>query len=255
MIDKILGEISGIKGHTGFYYKNLVTGETASYNEKDEFFAASIIKLPLFMSALLLESEGEISLSDRIIIKDEQKVPGCGAVKEMTGDVEIDLASLCRLMIVISDNTATNAVFRYIGRDRVRRCFNQLGFYGTMMNRELYDYETEAKGINNFIVPEELGKALERLYRGEVISPEASEKVIDVLKRQQVEHKLRGRITDDVAIAHKTGEEEGTTHDVGIIYAGKPFVVCYTSNEVYVPQFEDFIRKTAADLYEANKDR
>ena len=225
MIDEILKEISGINGHTGFYYKNLVTGETASYHEKDEFFAASIIKLPLFMSALLLESKGEISLK----------------------------ASLCRLMVVISDNTATNAVFRYIGRDTVRKCFNELGFYGTMMNRELYDYETEAKGINNFIVPEELGKALERLYKGEIISPEASEKVIEVLKRQQVEHKLRGRITDDVAIAHKTGEEDGTTHDVGIIYGSKPFVVCFASNQVYVPEFEDFIRRTAAKLYEENR--
>lgn len=253
MVDEILKEISGINGHTGFYYKNLVTGETAAYHEKDEFFAASIIKLPLFMSALLLESKGEISLKDKIVIRDDQKVPGCGAVKEMTGDVEIDLASLCRLMVVISDNTATNAVFRYIGRDTVKKCFNELGFYGTMMNRELYDYETEAKGINNFIVPEELGKALERLYKGEIISPEASEKVIEVLKRQQVEHKLRGRITDDVAIAHKTGEEDGTTHDVGIIYGSRPFVVCFASNEVYVPEFEDFIRRTAAKLYEENR--
>ena len=236
MIDEILKEISGINGHTGFYYKNLVTGETASYHEKDEFFAASIIKLPLFMSALLLESKGEISLKDKVVITDGQKVPGCGAVKE-----------------IISDNTATNAVFRYIGRDTVRKCFNELGFYGTMMNRELYDYETEAKGINNFIVPEELGKALERLYKGEIISPEASEKVIEVLKRQQVEHKLRGRITDDVAIAHKTGEEDGTTHDVGIIYGSKPFVVCFASNRVYVPEFEDFIRRTAAKLYEENR--
>ena len=108
-------------------------------------------------------------------------------------------------------------------------------------------------GINNFIVPEELGKALERLYKGEIISPEASEKVIEVLKRQQVEHKLRGRITDDVAIAHKTGEEDGTTHDVGIIYGSKPFVVCFASNQVYVPEFEDFIRRTAAKLYEENR--
>ncbi len=253
MLDDIIREISEIEGHTGFYYRNLATGETASYHENDSFFAASVVKLPLFMSALLLESKGEISLKDRITITDAQKVPGCGAVKEMTGDVTVDLASLCRLMIVISDNTATNAVFRYIGKDRVRRCFNELGFEGTQMNRELYDFESEEKGINNFIVPGELGHALERLYMGEIISPEASKEIIDVMKRQQIEHKLRGRITDDVAIAHKTGEEDGTTHDVGIVYCRNPFVICFASNQVYVPEFEDFIRRTAEKIYNASK--
>ena len=56
----------------------------------------------------------------------------------------------------------------------------------------------------------------------------------------------------DVELAHKTGEDDGTTHDVGVIFAKQPFVVCMLSNDVDVPAFERVMQDAALELYEIN---
>ena len=253
-LEQIIDEISQMEGKLGFYYKNLVTGEKAGFREKEEFLPASVVKLPLLMGMLLKESRGETDFNEKILICDSQKIPGCGAVQHMSGDVELDIRTLYKLMIVISDNTATNALLRHYGVAEMRESFLELGMAGTQFNREYYDFEKENRGIQNYFVPEELGILLEKMYHRTLISPEASELLESILLKQQINHKLGGKLPEDVPIAHKTGEEDHKTHDVGIIYAKQPFVACFASNDVDVPVFEDFIRRSALALYqEANQ--
>lgn len=249
MWEEILKELGSIPGKVGFYYKNLVTGETVGFNETETFRAASIIKLPLLAGMLYQKEHSGANFDEKLHIHKSDMVPGCGAVQHMSGEPELDILSLAKLMITISDNTATNALASHFGIEEMKAVFDGLGMKKTRLNRLLYDFESENKGIQNWFTPEEMGELLDRMYRRELVSVEASEFLEEILLQQQINHKIPSRLPDDFKVAHKTGEEEGTTHDVGIVYSKEPFVVCFASNKTDVPGFEDFIRNTTYRLF------
>ena len=74
-----------------------------------------------------------------------------------------------------------------------------------------------------------------------------SDEILNILYQQQIKHKIPGKLPN-MAIAHKTGEDDGITHDVGIVYAEEPFVVVFASNETYVYEFEKIISDVSYEL-------
>ena len=120
-----------------------------------------------------------------------------------------------------------------------------------MINRLLFDYEAAKRGFQNYICPREIGMLLERLYRREFVSPEVSQYAIDILLDQQVDHKLNGKLCGEVPIAHKTGEDDRLSNDVGIVFAGEPFVICFAGHDTDVYRWEDLMRRGTFDLVHA----
>ena len=155
-------------------------------------------------------------------------------------------------MICLSDNTATNRLIRLCGFEAIERGFAEMGLEKTRIRRLLFDSTSAAKGISNSISPKELGLLLERLYRGTFINQEISDYAIEVLSEQQIGHKLGGKLGEDVMIAHKTGEDSGLSNDIGIVYADRPFVICFTGHRTEVYPWEDLMRRSTYDLYHAN---
>ena len=91
-----------------------------------------------------------------------------------------------------------------------------------------------------------MGLMLEKLYQGEVVSAEASAQMLE----NQKDHRLNGKLpfflhTMGVPVAHKTGEDDGITHDVGIIYAKEPMVCCFVGEHVDVPGYERLMQDAA----------
>ena len=115
MDEYVKRQLSSVPGHIGFYYKNLVTGETDGSRQTELFQAASVIKLPILAAILLEEREHPGVLQERLLVRDGDKVPGCGALQHISGTQAYDIESLCKLMITISDNTATNVLIRRFG--------------------------------------------------------------------------------------------------------------------------------------------
>ena len=253
--DNILEELAAMEGRVGFYFKNLVTGENLGYNQREQFLPASIVKLPLLAAMLLMRERGETDFREKITIKRDEKLPGCGVVSHMTGDengdVTLDIETLYKFMIVISDTTATNALYKHYGNDAVISALKELGLEGTQFNRAFYDSIREEKGIQNYFVPEEIGELLEKMYDRRLVSEKVSEEIEKILLQQQVNHKMGGMLPIGFPIAHKTGEEEDKSHDVGIVYVKEPFIACFASYKTDIPAFEDFIRRT---VYEITKD-
>ena len=241
-------EIAVLPGQVGFFYKNLVTGETAGCRAEEAFLAASVIKLPLYLHVLTQAERGTISLSDRLTTPEEDKVPSCGALTLFTGEVTCDIATLCRLMITISDNTATNRLIRHFGIDAINYGFMEMGLQKTRLRRRLFDAEASAKGIQNTICPAEMGALLEALYRGTFVSRGISREALDTLLLQQIGHKLDGKLCERYPIAHKTGEDEGLSNDVGIVFAPTPFILCFAGNHTDVYRFEDLMRRSTYDI-------
>jgi len=254
VLNAIKAEMETIPGHLGLYYKNLITGFEYGVREDEVYDAASVIKLPLFLHVLTEDFRGSLSLDDRIVTEDADKVPSCGAINMFTGAVETDIRTLCRLMICISDNTATNRLLRHCGLDMVEQGFIAMGMEKTKIRRFLFDSSASLKGVRNTICPKELGAVLEQLYRGAFINEDSSKYALSVLLEQQINHKLDGKLCEIVPIAHKTGEDYMLSNDVGIIYAPQPFVLCFAGHNTDVYRWEDLMRRAAYDLYMAQKD-
>lgn len=250
--ERILEEIKTFPGQAGVYYQNLSTGETWGYGEKDPYLAASIVKLPLMAAILLWKSRGETSFDDLVTIREDQKIPGCGAVQFLNGDVTLTVGELCKLMIVISDSCATNALFRHYGAAAIHEAFLELGLIGTQFNREYWDAERENRGINNYFVPEEMGRLLRRMYDRTLVDAESSQWLEDLLRQQQINHKLGGKLPMDFPMAHKTGDEEDKAHDVGIVFTRSPFIACFAYVGPDMQDYEDFIRRAARMLADEN---
>ena len=254
-LDAIRAEMAGIPGHTGFYYKNLSTGYEYSVRGDESFSAASVIKLPLMMHILAEAAAGRMDMNEKLTVTDADKVPICGALTLFTGPVEADVRTLCRLMISISDNTATNKLIRHATIEGASEGFRRMGLEKTLLKRCLYDREASKRGLQNSICPKEMGMLLEKLYRSEFVSPEASKEVMDILLLQQVDHKLNGKLCGEVPVAHKTGEDDELSNDVGIVFAPQPFIVCFAGHDTDVYRWEDLMRRGTYELYQAQKDQ
>ena len=253
MKEKILKRLKAFEGHPGFWFKDMVTGEEYGFNENDEFFAASVIKLPILMYLSKLDAEGKISLDEKIQPREEDRVPICGALTLFMDLPEVSLRTLCNLMISISDNMATNLLIDRLGIEEYEKGFKEMGLNGTVLRRKLYDEEASAKGLQNKIVPREIGMLLEQIYNREFVNEKVSQDIEDILALQQIEHKICGRIRWDYRVAHKTGEDDRVSNDVGIVYGPHPFIVCYTGNDVNIAEWEDFIRRTTEEIVESCK--
>lgn len=249
-LEAIAREMETIPGHTGLYYKNLLTGFEYGVRAEETYLAASVIKFPILLHVLDRAARGEISLSDKLTVENWEKVPSCGGLNQFTDAVTADVRTLCRLMIVLSDNTATNKLIRFCGMDRCNDAFREMGLQKTVLNRLLFDYEAAKRGFQNYICPREIGMLLEKLYKKEFVSSEVSQYAIDILLDQQIGHKLEGKLTG-VPVAHKTGEDDGLSNDVGIVFAQQPFVICFAGHDTDVYRWEDLIRRAAYDLVQA----
>lgn len=247
-MEAILERIKHIKGHTGFYYRNMVTGEELAHNENEEFIPASVIKLPMLMQIFRMAEKGQADLSERIKVKHSDKMPSCGALNSFTDEPEVDVRTLCNLMITISDNTATNVLIDRYGSDWFNQGFSEMGLEKTRVNRKLFDAEASRRGIQNSITPREIGMLLEQVYNNEFVSKDVSQGIREILFRQQVDHKIPGMLPSKVKVANKTGDDDSISNDVGIVYGKQPFVVCFISNEVGKHEFNMFIRETSLEL-------
>ena len=245
---EIISRLASLPGDIGFYYKNLNTGESFGYRENDMFQAASVIKLPIYAVVMKLWAEGKLDLYEKLLCREEDKLPPCGALYFFTGDVEVDINTLCGLMITISDNTATNLLINRLGIDFLNEQFKEIGLKDTHIERLLFDAESSAKGLENKIVPAEMGGLLERIYRHSFVNEDVSCRMEKVLLEQQINHKIPGYLPEGTPVAHKTGEDDGITNDVGVVYGENPFVICFASNFTHVPSAEIALREIALGL-------
>ena len=252
VLSELSKKVRDVKGHTGFYYKNLLTGTEGGYGSDEAYLAASVIKFPLFLHILRLASEGKADMSEHIKVTEADKVPVCGALTLFTDEPSPDIRTLCRLMISLSDNTATNVLMKHFGIDHINAGFRKMGLEKTHIERLLFDSEASSHGKENYICPREIGMLLEKLYKNEFINEEVCKEAIDTLLLQQINHKLDGKICGAVPIAHKTGEDDNLSNDVGIVYAKSPFIICFAGHDTDVYAWETVIREGAYDLLQAN---
>ena len=243
----VLARLRAMPGDVSLYYKNLITGETLTYQPDRPLIAASVIKLALLGEVFRRFDAGEMDPGEMVTLRAADKVPSCGALTYLHDGLQVTLRDLCVLMVILSDNTATNMLFDRVGAAAIGRFLRQRGLAALDFNRKMFDSEAAARGVQNHITAAGVGLMLEKLFRGELVSPAADAEMLSILRDQRLNHKIPFYL-DDLAIAHKTGEDDGTSHDAAIVYAPQPFVLCLFSNNTDVPAFERLMQDVARDL-------
>lgn len=241
--------LRGLPGEIGFWYEELGTGRTASLHADMPVRAASVIKISVLIEAFRALYAGEAQWDETFTIRQADKLPSCGALNYLHDGLCVTFHDLCVLMIILSDNTATNLLIRRLGMENINAGLRALGAETTALNRLLFDSAAAAQGIENMITARETGLLLRLLYEGKVISPQASEEMLAILSDQRLNGKIPFFVPRGVRIAHKTGEDTGVTHDAGIVYAKRPFVVCFCSQNTDVPQMERAMQDITESLY------
>ncbi|MGN0995979.1 MAG: serine hydrolase [Candidatus Ventricola sp.] len=242
--------LAQLGGDTGVYARSLVTGETWRRGADTPVIAASVIKLAVMIEAFRAGASGELRLCERHALADEERMPSCGTLKAMHEGIEMTLLDLVKLMIIVSDNTATNILIDRLGMDSINRTLRALGCTQTVLRRRLFDADAARRGLQNTITAAEIGHLLEGLHAGTIVSLEASRQMLDILLDQRLNGKLPFFLHGaGIRVAHKTGEDDGITHDVGIVYGSEPTVLCFVSEHVDVPACERLMQDAARELF------
>ncbi|MGH9661178.1 MAG: serine hydrolase, partial [Bryobacteraceae bacterium] len=110
-LDRRLREaIADFPATVSLYAKNLETGKTAGIGEDERVRTASTIKLPIMAAVFAMVEAGEAEWTDELPLAEADKVPGSGILREFSPGVRLRLRDLVHLMIMVSDNTATNLI-------------------------------------------------------------------------------------------------------------------------------------------------
>lgn len=246
----------GIPGKLTVYYKNLVTGDIVDLNGNSPMLAASVIKIPILLETFRQIQTGILKKDQAYVLKEEDKMPSCGCLNRMHAGMNLTVQDLYNLMIILSDNTATNILIKLLGGTKtINDSLSEMGYQICRVNRLLFDSEASARGIENYVSGVEIADMLEKMYLGKLVDEASSQEMLDILKSQRLKNKMPFDFQGCVPIAHKTGEDDGITHDVGIVFGSQPFILCCLGNETDCPLFNRFIQAFAWHLYQESESR
>jgi beta-lactamase class A len=222
---RVRAEIENFSGSVRLYAKNLDTGAVYSLGGDERVRTASTIKVAIMVEAFARVAEGRARWTDELVLTREKKVQGSGILQDLSDGLRLPLRDAVTLMITLSDNTATNLVLDHLSADSVNERMESLGLTATRSMRrvggggESREGKIEANkrfGLGRS-TPREMVVLLEKLERGEVVSPDVSKEMIALLKRQQY-HDGIFRYQWQLPVANKTGALDRLRSDVGIIY-------------------------------------
>ena len=251
-----LSKVSG--GVAGVTAIHLETGRRVSLNGAERFPMASTFKIPIAVQLLTRIDKGEIKLDQMIEVRQSDLHPGSGTLTDLfnKGGLALSVRNLMELMLLISDNSATDVLLRTAGgAEAVTARMRSLGIDGINVNRSTAQLIADWAGVNTlppeeqwtpatFFVafaavkpedrkaaatkfdsdprdtstPDGMAALLERVYRKNILKPESVDLLLDIMRRCRTgDTRLKGLLPQGTEIAHKTGTIGGTTNDVGII--------------------------------------
>lgn len=200
--------------------KNYKTNENFSINSNAQVPSASIIKLFILGKAFQSVEKGELDLNEMITVTRDEKVH-FSIVSVLESVQSYSVKDLLTLMIIQSDNTATNVIIDRLGIENINYFISEQGFKNTVLARKMMDFESIKKGKENYTCAEDVALLLDRLYHGKFINEEYDNIMIQILKLQLDNSMMRMDLPDDLEIAHKTGDLDCLKHDTSIVYNDK----------------------------------
>ncbi|HZQ68819.1 MAG TPA: serine hydrolase [Terriglobales bacterium] len=280
-------QLTGIEkkfpGEMSIYMKNLATGEQIAHDSDKVFETFSVIKLAIAAELMHQAENGKLSLTDRITTKPEDERLPSGVLYTLDPGLNPALKDLLTLMIIISDNEATDLLGDKVGRKNVTDYMHSLGLANTSIQFSDLDWDRTwlgtldasyrtARGDQTVNFPfgkydegqvqqafghtiydagiyfgrsttADVGRLLEMMVNGKLVSKHASDLLLGIMEKQQVNDRFP-RYLKDVRIAHKTGDGQPfIANDAGVLWVNEEPIVLVV--------FTGHHRGTTASLHDA----
>jgi beta-lactamase class A len=243
-----LGGVVGVMVH------DLATGQELTYNHTERFPTASTLKAPLLYELYRQADAGKIDLTERVTLSHANRTPGSGILQDLDEGLQPTIRDLAELMIIVSDNWATDMIYERVGKDAMAATLKELGMNNTFIPMNIhemfcaladvdpadpqYDYHFLKEHLKNYksspdnlaysnderndvSTPEDMVRLSIAIHEGVGLSEQSREGVLKILKDQNFGTRIPARLPQDAGIetAHKTGSLRGIVNDIGLVYS------------------------------------
>ena len=217
---------TSLDGVLGVALKDLKTGQTLLINEREVFPQASSIKIAVLLETFKQAEEGRLKLDEFIALEESRKVEGSGILIHLgRPSLSLSIRDLAVLMVVLSDNTATNLLIDKVGLEAVNKRLDALGLAKTRLRRKMMDLQAAAEGRENVSTPLEMMTLLEKIWKGSALGEPYRKDLLAILAIPK-DSPLRAGVPEGIEVAEKPGELEAVRCDSGIVMlTGKPYVL------------------------------
>lgn len=247
-IEKI---ISQVEGNVCINFYDLNKNNGFSVNGDKKVLSASMIKLLILAELMKKIFENKFSLSDTVMMANFMKIGGDGVLKELNTGHHFTLKELVTLMIIVSDNQATNILIDFLGMENINQLGKELDLKETFLGRKMMDAEARKKGYDNYTCADDISLLLKLIYQEKLINKEASQLMLDILLRQQQGERLQRYLPSDIKIAHKCGDLDNLENDGGIIWLGdRAYILVVLTNGMPNLQCKQTIGKISKFVYD-----
>jgi beta-lactamase class A len=209
--------VRDFRGVMGFAAIDLESGRTIAVNGETRFPTASTIKTAVMLEAYHQAAEGTPSLDATYTLDESAKVGGSGVLNGMRAGLTLTGADLVHLMIVLSDNTATNMLIERLGTARVNARLDTYGFRETRLFRPTFRDgkpdvlpELEREFGLGMTTPIEMAKVMALIGSGKAVNARASASMLSTLRKQQ-DRAMIPRLLPPLgglSVGNKTGTDE-----------------------------------------------
>ncbi len=233
--------------HTGWYFRNLRSGEVLQRHGDVVVPSASTRKIAILMTALKAVHEGKLALDQPVTMEAKYQANDSGCFQHFKPGFVITLRDALIMMIIVSDNTCTGTVADLVGLAAVQQLCRDIGMTGTT-----HRYGIPPGGMasyrpadeTNATTPADVGLLLELILQGSEDAaaaarlgciPALCQLALEILSMQRLRNRLPSRLPRGTKVAHKTGTTAGNYNDAGIIYDGEEPLFVLTAYTDKVP--------------------
>ncbi|WLR57046.1 serine hydrolase [Mesobacillus subterraneus] len=212
-------ELAGCKGRASLFLE--IEGEIIEFNSHLVYQSASLIKLPILLEGLRQIETGKLQKDRPVTIREIDKTGDTGVLQAMKVP-HLPLEDLLALMIIVSDNSATNLLIDLIGINSINSTIAMIGMNNSKLERKMLDFDAIRLGKDNFTSASDIALCLKEAVAGRSLNEYSRHMFYSFLLQQQFKEKLPFYMDNALLkIGNKTGELPGVEHDCGIITYGK----------------------------------
>lgn len=248
---RIKAELTSYNGKMSIYVNDF-SGNKIEINSNEKFETASSIKSFILLDLFKQVEDGTKSLNEKLVYTKKNYVNGSGVIQSLDEGVEMNAVNFAKLMIIVSDNIATNIIIDYLGLEHINKTIQQFGFKDTVLHNKI-DFEKYRKlGTST---PKDYGRFFELVAKGELISVYASNQMLNIFKMQHYnsmivrdfpQYYLDSEDTGDdelISVASKSGSMNACRNDGGVVFTpyGKYVIVLFNKefyDSLYYPNHD-----------------
>ena len=244
-------------GVWGISVRHVERHESAGVRENDRFLMASVFKVPILVELFHQVFDGKIALDERVEWKEPGRYFGSGILQAMQPGLNPTIHDLATMMIIVSDNAATDQLLEHVGKANVNARLRALGLTRTSVDAGTREHTLEAFGLrgpkykdftpadvagfdfqaheaeiernqrealrdcHNCSTPSEMSQLFEKIVSGLAGDSVGTNDMLGILSKQQFNQRLPRLLPVGIRVAHKTGTVTNpvwVVNDAGVIY-------------------------------------